>query len=130
VRKLPHDVHAILTGTGVPFGAGDPVNWTGHELIDFGFLLVAVAGLICAWRVVPFAYTAYTVAALAETLSYPTSLEPLQSLDRYLLVLFPLFMGFAARLARHRALTIGWLAVSGSLLAVFSGLWAHWAWVA
>ena len=43
-------------------------------------------------RRLPLAYVAYAVAALALPLSYPVAPQPLMSLPRFLLVLFPLFM--------------------------------------
>ena len=55
--------------------------------------------------------------------------EPLSGLSRYELVIFPLFMGVAARLSGRRKLTLAVLGASGVLLAGFSGLWAYWGWV-
>lgn len=128
--KLPGDVHRLLTGAAGPVGPGDPLSWDAHGLIDLGFVALAVVALIWSWRRVPFAYFAYAVVMLAYSLSFPVGLEPLQSISRYELVIFPLFMGVAARISGRRVTTAGVLAVSGVLLAVFSGLWAYWAWVA
>ena len=43
----------------------------------------------------------YVLAALALPLSYPVTAQPLMSLPRFLLVLFPLGIWLAAWLAEH-----------------------------
>ena len=64
-------------------------------------------------RRLPLAYGAYVLAALALPLSYPVSAQPLMSLPRFLLVLFPLGIWLAAwlverpRLAAPRAGAVG-----------------------
>jgi hypothetical protein len=128
--RLPADVHGLLGGSARPVHPGDPISWNGHDLIDLGFLALAVAAFAASWRRVPFAYLGYALAMLAYAMSFPAVLEPLQSLSRYELVIFPLFMGVAAQISGRRKLTLGVLGVSSVLLAVFSGLWAFWAWVA
>lgn len=130
VAALPHDVSSVIAGSARPVGVGDPVSWNAHELIDFGFLAFAVVGLAGAWRRVPIAYLAYAVAVLLEPLSVPTSFEPLQSLSRYVLTVFPLFIGWALILERRRAARLAALGVSTAALVGFSALWAMWAWVA
>jgi hypothetical protein len=39
-------------------------------------------------------------------------------------------MGAAAIMARHRKVTVTWLVMSCVALALFSGLWGLWDWVA
>ncbi|HUA44813.1 MAG TPA: mannosyltransferase family protein [Solirubrobacteraceae bacterium] len=102
-----------------------------HDLIDLGFLLFAVLGLAWCYQRLPLAYFAYGVVSLAEAVSYPSGGgEPLLSLSRFVLVIFPVFMGWGARLGDRRRLSWAVLGLSAGLLAVFSGLWATWAWVA
>jgi Mannosyltransferase (PIG-V) len=127
---LPEDVRRVVTGSGRIVISGDPISWNAHELIELGFLAFTIVGLIGAWRRVPFPYFVYAVALLAQPLSMPTHLEPLQSISRYVMVIFPAFMGWAALLERRRTLTKTILGVFTVLLAVFSGLWAMWVWVA
>jgi len=67
---------------------------------------------------------------LAQTLSYPTPNEPLQSFPRYMLVIFPLFMGWGAKLADRPLARRTTLIASAGLLLAFSGLWGYWGWVA
>ena len=63
---------------------------------------VRVPLLIGALRRLPLAYGAYAVAALALPLSYPVGPQPLMSLPRFVLVLFPLFLWLGWWLARDR----------------------------
>jgi hypothetical protein len=130
VVGVPGDLHRELTRSTVSVGAGDPISWTTHNLIDLGFLAFAAAGLALSWRRVPVAYFAYAVALLVEALSYPIAAEPLESFSRYLLTMFPLFMGWGAWLGPRPRLNRWIICTSGLLLAAFSGLWAFWAWVA
>ncbi len=67
----------------------------GHNLMLFAFLLVAVPALIGVLRALPLAYGVYVLAALALPLSEPVSGQPLMSLPRFLVVLFPLAIWLA-----------------------------------
>jgi hypothetical protein len=129
VSALPGDFHRIASGTTRSI-IGDPISWDIHDLIDLGFLAFAFAGLAFSWRRVPFAYFAYAFVFLGQALSDPRIIGPLASLPRYLLPMFPLFMGWGAVLGRRPAVNRGALVVSAALLAVLSGLWACFAWVA
>jgi hypothetical protein len=130
LKALPGDIRVIWSGSSPGTGSLDPLTEADHGVIDVGFLVFAAVGLIAAWRRIPFAYIAYTLALLAEALSYPTQREPLASFGRYLLVMFPIFIGWSTLLAPRRRLTAGVLASSALLLVLGSGLWAMWAWIA
>ena len=70
------------------------------------------------------------LAALAVPLSYPASPEPLMSLPRYLVVLFPVSIWLASWLAARPRAQLPVLAVSAALLALFVAEFATWHWVA
>ncbi len=127
---LPHDISVVLQNRGSIVGTADPLSWNAHELIDLSFALLAIAALVAAWRHLPRAYWIYAFVSLAFILSVPGKLEPLESFSRYMLPLFPLFMGAAASMTRRPKFTVTWLAVSCGGLALFSGLWGLWDWVA
>ena len=95
-----------------------------------GFLAFAAAGLALSWRRVPFAYFVYAVALLAESLSYPSVTEPLLSFSRFVIPMFPVFMGWGAWIGERPVARRDVLIVSGALLVLFSALWGLWAWVA
>jgi Mannosyltransferase (PIG-V) len=110
---------------------GSPFIDAGHNLLLFAFLLAAIPAVIGVLRLLPPAYGVYTLAALALPLSYPVAPQPLMSLPRFLVVLFPLNMWFAVRLAsRPPALTRAVLVVSGLAMAFFVGEFSTWHWVA
>ncbi len=67
------------------------------------FLLAALVAVVGVLRRLPLAYGAYVIAALALPLSYPVRAQPLMSLPRFLVVLFPLGIWLAAWLAEHPA---------------------------
>jgi Mannosyltransferase (PIG-V) len=114
-----------------PAAGGSPFIDAGHNLLLFAFLLAAVPATIGAWRLLPPAYGVYVLAALALPLSYPVAPQPLMSLPRFLLVLFPLTMWLAVYLS-SRPPVLKWavLVVSGLALAFFVGEFATWHWVA
>lgn len=108
---------------------GDPFQVAGDSLMLFGFLVFALLALVGVLRRLPLAYGAYALVALAMTLSYPLDLQPLMSLPRYLLVLFPLPM-WLARWSGERGGTERAVGVSAVLLGLFAAYFAHWGFVA
>jgi hypothetical protein len=102
----------------------------GHNLVLVAFLLLAIVAIVGVVRTLPVAYGAYVIAALALPLSYPVTAQPLMSLPRFLVVLFPLSMWFAAWLAAHPRARRPALAGSGVLMAFFLAEFATWHWVA
>jgi hypothetical protein len=113
-----------------PTAGGSPFVNAGHNLMLLGFLLAAVPAVIGVARTLPPAYGAYVVAALALPLSYPVSAQPLMSLPRFLVVLFPLNIWFAGWLAARPRMSAPALAVSALLMAFFLAQFATWHWVA
>jgi hypothetical protein len=113
-----------------PVAAGSPFVAAGHNLMLLAFLLAAVPLFVLAFRLLPLAYGVYAIAALALPLSYPVAPQPLMSLPRFLLVLFPLSIAFAAWLAARPRARIPALAASALLMAFFVAQFATWHWVA
>jgi hypothetical protein len=107
---------------------GDPLTIAGQNLMLFGFLVAGVVAFIGVLRRLPFAYAAYALAAVAVPLSYPVIPQPLDSLPRYELVVFPLFMWGADWVYRRRMepQAIAGLAV---LLGLFTAEFATWRFV-
>jgi Mannosyltransferase (PIG-V) len=108
---------------------GDPLTIAGQNLMLFCFLVLGAAGVIGALRRLPVAYGAYALAALAMPLTYPVTPQPLASLPRYEVVVFPLFMWAAGWLERRR-LTTPALASLAVLLGLFTAEFATWRFVA
>ncbi len=113
-----------------PVAAGSPFVAAGHNLMLLAFLLAAVPLVVLVLRSLPLAYGAYVLLALALPLSYPVAPQPLMSLPRFLLVLFPLSIGLAGWLAPRPRLRVSVLVASALLMAFFAAQFATWHWVA
>ncbi len=109
---------------------GSPMVAAGHNLMLLAFLLLALPALVGVWRRLGAAYGVYLLAALALPLSTPVASQPLMSLPRFLLVLFPLSIWAAAWLAPRRRLTLATLVLSALLMAFFVAQFSTWHWVA
>lgn len=100
------------------------------ELTNLVALVVVVGVMALGWRRLGGAYNAYAVIALAFVLSNPVAGQPLASLPRYALVVFPLFMAVAACTERRplvRAVLVGLCLVG---LAWLTARFVLFAWVA
>jgi Mannosyltransferase (PIG-V) len=113
-----------------PQTTGSPLVNASHNVLLFVFALAAVLAVVAVFRTLPRAYGAYVLLALALPLSYPVSSEPLMSLPRFLLVLFPLTMWLAGWLAAHPRARVPVLALSALSMTFFTGAFATWHWVA
>jgi Mannosyltransferase (PIG-V) len=113
-----------------PDAGGSPFVSAGHNLMLLAFALAAVPVLVGVLRMLPPAYGVYVIVALALPLSYPVSSQPLMSLPRFLVVLFPLAIVFASWLTEHPRLRRPALAGSAVLMVFFTAQFATWHWVA
>jgi hypothetical protein len=113
-----------------PSAGGDPMIVGWHNVMLFGFLVGTLPLLIGALRRLPLAYGVYGLLATCLAVSFPVATEPLTSVPRYLVVLFPLPMAFALWIARHPRLRLPVLAASAVSLAGFTELFATWHWIA
>lgn len=124
----------LLSGAREPVyftaAGGDPFVVARHNIELLVWLALSLAALAGVLRRLPAAYGAYVVAALALPLSYPVGPQPLMSLPRFVAVLFPLAIWLAlwmtGRTVRER-LVLGAFAAG---LAVYTGIFATWHWVA
>jgi hypothetical protein len=100
-----------------------------HDIVLFVFAVMAIVAVVGVLRTLPLAYGAYVVLALALPMSYPVAGEPLMSLPRFLLVLFPLGMWMGGWLAGHPRARAPVLLASALSMAFFTGAFATWHWV-
>jgi Mannosyltransferase (PIG-V) len=108
---------------------GNALTVAGQNLMLFAFLGLGVIGAIGVLRRLPIAYGGYVLASLALPLSYPVSPQPLASLPRYEVVLFPLFM-WGSDLIIRRRITAQAVAALAVLLGLFTAEFATWRFVA
>ncbi len=113
----------------VPAYAQDVVGAALQDVYLFLFLLLGLAGLVgVIWRL-GAAYGLYTLVMLVLALADPVSLQPLASLPRYELIIFPLFI-WGARLLTRSRLTVYAVPALAVLLGLFTVEFATWRWVA
>ncbi len=122
-------VHGSPTPRYFTANGGDPFAVAGDSLMLLGFLVFSLVACAGALRRLPLAYGAYAAVALAVTLSYPLDAQPLMSLPRYIVVLFP-FQMWLARWSGERGGTERAVGVSAVLLGLFAAYFAHWGFVA
>jgi hypothetical protein len=96
-----------------------------REIVLFCFLFLAGWLTVEASRRLPPPYTAWAITGLMLPLSVPALDEPLKSLPRFMLVLFPLWIALALW-ARERGRLRRVLVIMGSLLAISSALFTTW----
>jgi hypothetical protein len=108
---------------------GNALTVAGQNLMLFSFLVLGAVALIGVFRTLPVAYGCYCLASLAMPLSYPVTPQPLASLPRYEVVLFPLFMWGSGVIVRRRITTEA-IAALAVLLGLFTAEFATWRFVA
>ena len=128
-----HGLQQLLQGPNPPYHvpsyAQSAISAALQDIYLFVFLVLGVVGLVgVLWRL-GAAYGLYTLALLVLALADPVSLQPLASLPRYELMIFPLFILGALWLTRWRLATFAIPALA-VLLGVFTLEFATWRWVA
>jgi hypothetical protein len=123
----------LLHGPAPPIyfskAGGNPLTVAGQNLMLFSFLVLGAVALVGSFRLLPVAYGGYCLASLAMPLSYPVTPQPLASLPRYEVVLFPLFI-WAAKVISQRRITTEAIATVAVLLGLFTAEFATWRFVA
>ena len=105
---------------------GDGVDtWRGPILVETAYLGLTLAGIVGAFRRLPFAYGAYATAAFLLAIASPAYVEPLRSLPRLMLPIFPLAIWLGA-FAEERRITRYAVAGSAVALALLTAAFASW----
>jgi hypothetical protein len=107
----------------------DPDRVAAINLAQLAFLVLFAVLTVVAWRQFGAPYGLFAAVSLAIPLSVPSERWPLLSIQRFGLVVFPLFMALAVLGSRPRVHT-GVVVVSAVFLGVVSAQWALWQWVA
>jgi hypothetical protein len=103
---------------------GDP-----PELVNMVALIGAIGLAIYALRRLPLAYALYALPYLALLASRQSAAAPLESVARYVVVLFPCFFVLAWLLAPRRGLAAACLAIGLMLQVVLFERWVHFGFV-
>ena len=102
---------------------------TARNLLDLLAAVAIVAAGIAAWRRLGVPYGLYALASALVPLSAPSERFALWSMQRFALVVFPLFL-VLAHAGRRRALHLVVVTVFAAWLAIDVLRWALWYWVA
>jgi hypothetical protein len=100
-----------------------------RRIVELAFLALDVVLLRLSWKRLPIPYTAFAGLGFLLAISAPSTVEPLRSLPRFTLVLFPLWIAlglWATERRRVRAV----LAVCAPLLVFWTYLFVSWTWAA
>ena len=100
-----------------------------QRLVEPAFVVIAAVLLWYGRRRLPLAYTAFAALSLTMAVSVPATGEPLKSLPRFTLVMFPLWISLGLWASQGRRLK-PLLAVCAPLLAVWTYLFTAWLWAA
>jgi hypothetical protein len=93
----------------------------------------ALGGLMLAFvavRRLRASHATFALAGIVLPLMTPSRLQPLQSMPRFFVVLFPLFSVLAIMLRGRRLLTVCTIAAFATLQGFFTTRFALWFWVA
>jgi hypothetical protein len=129
VRAAAAGAHSVLSGPIYEPSLGGPFSNGAESIVLLVVLGIAVAALIAAARRLPIEYSAYALATLLVCIWSPVAGQPLKSVDRYTLTIFPLWMAAGAWLSERRLIRPV-VIVSAGLLAFWTFQFATWAWVA
>ncbi len=100
-----------------------------RRIVELAALVLAAALLRLSWKRLPMPYTAFAGLGLLLAVSAPSSVEPLRSLPRFTLVLFPLWIALALwATERHRVRAV--ICISAPLLVFWTYLFVSWTWAA
>ena len=110
-------------------GLGGGLSYAAKSVALLLVLIAALVALRAVFRRLPVGYGAYAAAALLVSIWSPVGEQPLLSLDRYTLTIFPLWMVAGAWLSKRR---LTWPAVlaCAPLLALWTLQFAAWTYVA
>ncbi len=129
-RAAGHGLSATLAGQSpISPALGGALAPSFDSVVLALVLLLAIAALVVTFRRLPLEYGVFALLALLVSIASQTKVQPLEGIDRYALVIFPLWMAAGAWLTERRALRPV-LLIGGALLAFYSFEFATWAFIA
>ncbi len=102
VQSAASGARALLTQPLYQPSLGGPFAPSTDSILLLAVLGIAIVTLLWAFRRLPIAYGAYSLAVLLVCTWSPVDGQPLKSFDRYALTIFPLWMAAGAWLSERR----------------------------
>lgn len=118
-----HPIAVLSTSDTNPF-------WNATDTFNFIFLVLLAVVIAGTAIRLPVGLALYSLAVAAVPVLTPASVQPLASLPRYFLAVFPAFIFIGTVLARSRLALGAWLAASTALGILFTVFFTTWRWVA
>ena len=106
VRAAASGLRSLHAGSIYRPTLGGPFSAGTESIVLLAVLVIAVLALVAAFRRLPLAYAAYAGAALLVCTWSPVAGQPLKSLDRYTLTIFPLWMAAGAWISERRTVRV------------------------
>jgi len=119
VSGMSQSYHGVAPATGGPFAPGF------QNIIYLGFFAITILALVSAWRRLPKEYALFAALTILVCASSAVAMEPLKGFDRYMLPIFPLWMGAAAWLEERRLMPVV-LTLSTVLLVFYTVEFTRW----
>jgi hypothetical protein len=115
-------LHDQLAGNAPPTG-GLPLGT--QNCVYLLVFAIAVAALVNTWRRLPKEYAVYGLLVMLICTSSAVTLEPLKGFDRYMLPVFPLWIGAATWISERRVQAAAML-LSSAALIVYTVQFTRW----
>ncbi|MGH2872905.1 MAG: mannosyltransferase family protein [Solirubrobacteraceae bacterium] len=123
LRDTLIELNQTFHGTALP--SGGVLSPGTQNVIYLAMLALAVLALITVWRRLPREYALYGALAILVCTSSAVAVEPLKGFDRYMLPVFPIWIG-AACWVENRGLTSVVLTGSSVLLVFYTIDFTRW----
>jgi hypothetical protein len=122
-------LYGSIPGLDPKLGSHLSVLKVARHVIELAFLIVAGLLIWYGRRKLPIAYTLLAAVSVAMTVSVPAAGEPLKSLPRFTLVVFPLWIALALwATEKNRVRAV--LVVCAPLIVLWTYLFTSWSWAA
>jgi len=110
---------------GGPVSAGNALPSPYQNLTYLVWFAITILGFVSAWRRLPKEYALFAGLAILICTSSAVAMDPLQGFGRYMMPIFPLCIGLAVWLEKHR-LTGAVVTISTVLLVLFTIDFTRW----
>lgn len=123
-------LHALLASPTWATLTSYPVrlSFAEYESLDIMMAFVGIALIVYTWRALPIEYSSWVTIMFVLPLFSPSTVHPLMSVPRFLLVLFPLFIALAI-LLRWRGAFLAVLIPSSVFMLLLVIQFSTWFWV-
>ncbi len=130
IGTIAQTIGDVVTGVGQMLHGAPQIGTYGfapgvQNGIYLLVFMIAVLSLVNVWRLLPRHYFVFALLAILVCTSSSVAGQPLKGFDRYVLPIFPLWIGAGAWLQRRKLLPSA-LAISTVLLILYTVQFSRW----